>query len=153
MHLVVCPSYVLFFCMDFCKKSLWNIFPISLSYASTMVPRSNKSIIKGTEVKKLSTVTMWPRLSNSYRRFVTTSIAWRPSPFPLYRTCSSSKQGRPLSLKESYSSSSCRFLIFLQYTLKFHKYFNIASAAAQIFNPNLTSLYSMYCLMGQYLPL
>jgi hypothetical protein len=98
-----------FFVWLFAKRAFGTYFLFPFSVPVAMVPRSNKSVNKGTEVKKLSTVTMWPRLSNSYRRFVTTPIACRPSPFPLHGRCSSSEQGRPLSLEESYSSSLCRF--------------------------------------------
>jgi hypothetical protein len=91
---------------------------------------SNKSKNKGTNVKKLSIVTMWPLSTKPFLRGFTTFLPWRPSPFPLRNTSGSEE------LSPSLSSSDLLFTLcelppFLQYISKFYRYLDKASTTAR----------------------
>jgi hypothetical protein len=93
---------------------------------------------------------MWLLPTKSFKSYFTTWRLCSPTPFLLLRFWPFASLMYVISLSLSLSSS-CIVQIFPQYTLKFHKYFNNASAATHTIIPKNTGFLSMYYLIGQYL--
>ena len=118
-----------------------------------MVPSYNRSRNKGTNVKKLSIVTICLQPPNLCIRLFTTFLLVNPSPFRARWCCPGRSYSVALSALDVLLPSLWGFPVFPQYTSKSHKYFDNASAAAHILIPNRIGFLIMYCLIGQYLPL
>jgi hypothetical protein len=125
-------------------------FRFTLNVSVAMMLLSNKSKNNGIDMKKLSMVMMWLLPTKSFKSYFTTWRLCSPTPFLLLRFWPFASLMYVISLSLSLSSS-CIVQIFPQYTLKFHKYFNNASAATHTIIPKNTGFLSMYYLIGQYL--
>ena len=126
-------------------------FQFTLNVLVAMMPLSNESKNNSIDMKKLSIVIMWLLPTKSFKSYFTTWCLCSPTPFLLLRFWPFASLMFVISLSLSLSSSYI-VQIFLQYTSKFHKYFNNALATIHTIIPKNTGFLSMYYLIGQYLP-